>query len=308
VVLCAISVDLDEISHYHAIHSLPPPEGEAAHAVYRLALDRFEVLARSCGLPLTFFAVGADMATPGNAERLRHLASLGHEIGNHSLDHRYDLVRLPADEQRRQVGVGREVLGGATGSAVEGFRAPGYTTSDALLSVVWATGHRYDSSVFPCAPYLLARSAVLTWMRLRRRPSASIAGDPRVVLAPTSPYHPGVPYWTAGGPSPFLELPIQVTPGPRLPVIGTALTLAPAPLALGLLRACVGQPLINLELHGIDVLGDGDGLDALRDPQPDVRLRPTTKLDRLAEAVELLRRAGYRFVTLGEGARRQLGA
>jgi hypothetical protein len=307
-VLCAISVDLDEIGHYHAIHGLAPPEGEAAHAVYRLALDRLDVLARCCQIPLTFFVVGADMATPGNAERLRRLASLGHEIGNHSLDHRYDLVRLPPDEQRRQVGVGREVLRGATGSSVEGFRAPGYTMSDALLSVIRATGHRYDSSVFPCAPYLLARSAVLAWMRLRRRPSASIAGDPGVALAPTWPYPPGIPYWKAGGADPFLELPIQVTPGLRLPVIGTALTLAPASVALGLLRSCVGQPLINLELHGIDVLGEGDGLDALRGRQPDVRIHPAAKLDRLAEAIELLRRAGYRFVALGEAARRQLGA
>lgn len=306
--LCAISVDLDEIGHYHAIHGLPRPQGEAAGAVYRLALDRFEVLARCCGVPLTFFAVGADMATPGNAARLRRLAALGHEVGNHSLDHRYDLVRLPHDEQRRQVGVGREVLEGATGSPVEGFRAPGYTVSDALLSVIRATGHRYDSSVFPCAPYLLARSAVLAWMRLRRRASASIAGDPRVALAPTSPYPPGVPYWKAEGAGPFLELPVQVTPGPRLPVIGTTLTLAPAPLALGLLRSCVGQPLINLELHGIDALGDGDGLDALRGHQPDVRVSPAAKLDRLAEAVELLHGAGYRFVTLGEAARCQLGA
>ncbi|MCS6900905.1 MAG: polysaccharide deacetylase family protein [Myxococcales bacterium] len=306
--LCAISVDLDEIGQYHKIHGLPPPRGEVAYAVYRLALDRWEQFARSCRLPLAFFAVGSDMAIPGNAERLRRLASLGHEIGNHSLDHCYDLTRLDSFEQRRQVGVGREVLQGATGSPVEGFRAPGYTMSDRLLSIVRETGHRYDSSVFPCAPYLLAKLAVLSWRQLQRRSSASIVGDPRVVLAPTSPYSPGVPYWTEGGHRSFLELPVQVTPRLRLPVIGTSLTLAPAPLARALVRACVGQLLINLEFHGIDALGEEDGLEALRGHQPDVTLCAAAKLNRLAEMVEVLREAGYRFVTPGEAARRQLGA
>lgn len=300
--LCAISIDLDEIHHYHAIHGLAPPQG-AGDLVYRVALPRFEDLSRRFGLPLTFFAVGADMALPDNAGRLRSLAGQGHEIGNHSLDHRYDLVALPPDEQRRQLGVGREVLQGATGARVEGFRAPGYTVDDALLSLVAATGHRYDSSVFPCAPYLLAKRSVLAWMRLRGRKSASIQGDLRVALAPVVPYRMGKPYWTEG-PAPGLrELPIQVTPGPRLPVIGTSLMLAPAVVALGLLRSCFGQPLLNLEFHGIDLLGREDGLEALCPHQRDARLSVRFKQERFALMIGALREAGYRFVTLGEAAR-----
>jgi hypothetical protein len=302
--LCAISVDLDEIGQYHAIHGLPRPSGEAAGAVYRHALARFEALAHRCQIPLTFFAVGADMATPGNAERLRHLASRGHAIGNHSLDHRYDLTRLPLDEQRRQIGVGREVLEGATGARVVGFRAPGYTVNDDLLGLIAETGHRYDSSVFPCAPYLLAKLSVLAWMRLRRRSSASIAGDPRVALAPIVPYHPSIPFWTAAERGSLLEFPVQVTPGPRLPVIGTSLLLSPAPLAVGLVRSCIGQPFINIELHGIDLLGPEDGLAALRGYQPDASLPAEAKQERLLAVIELLRGAAYRFVTLDEAAQR----
>jgi|GEM_PF-1040 len=299
--LCALSVDLDEIGHYHAIHGLPSPSGGAAFAVYRVALDRFSAIARRHDVPLTLFAVGADLATAGNAQKLGELASQGHEIGNHSLDHRYDLVHLPDAEQRRQVGVGREVLEGATGQRVLGFRAPGYTVSDALLRVVASTGHRYDSSVFPCAPYLAAKLSVMAAMRLRGRRSASIAGDPRAALAPTSPYRLGPRYWRRG--DGLAELPIQVTPGPRLPVIGTSLLLPPWPLALALLRSCVGQPTLNLELHGIDVLGAADGLDALRGHQPDAAVPAALKLERLASMIELLREAGYRFVRLEELAR-----
>lgn len=301
--LCAVSVDLDEIGHYHAIHGLPPPSrGDGPGPVYALALDRLAAWARSLDLPLTLFAVGADLAVDGNAARLRALAAAGHEIGNHSLDHRYDLVRLPPDEQRRQVAVAREVLAAATGARVEGFRAPGYTVSDALLTVVRESGHRYDSSVFPCAPYLAAKTAVRGWQRLRGRTSASVAADPRMLLCPEDPYKLGQPFWRPGE-GPLVEVPILVTRHTRLPVIGTSLTMLPGLAARALIASCLGRPVLNLELHGIDVLGVGDGLDALAGHQPDVGVTPGLKLDRLTAVIEQVREVGYRFVTLGEAAR-----
>lgn len=243
------------------------------------------------------------MARTGNPGRLRHLASCGHEIGNHSLDHPYHLTTLPKQELRRQIAVGREVLQGATGAPIHGFRAPGYTVHDALLAEVAASGHRYDSSIFPCTPYLLAKFSVLSWMQLRGRKSASIRGDLRASLAPISPYRIGFPYWTHGHAEALLELPIQVTPRLRLPVIGTSLILAPESIAWGLLRSCIGLPWIHIELHGMDLLGPEDGLDALRPFQPDARISAAKKLARLTSLFETLREVGYRFTTLEDAAR-----
>jgi peptidoglycan/xylan/chitin deacetylase (PgdA/CDA1 family) len=307
---CAISFDLDEIGHYHAIHGLPPPGPAVAHAVHRLALPRLGALARRLDLPLTLFTVGADLAVEGNTDRLRSLVAEGHEIGNHSLEHRYDLVRLHPAEQRRQIASGRELLQRAIGAPVLGFRAPGYTVDDPLLDLVASAGHRYDSSVFPCPPYLLAKWSVLAWMALRRRPSASIPGDPKVIFAPVAPYHPEVPYWrgaAAPGSRGLLELPIQVTPRGRLPVIGTALMTLPWAAAAGLLRACAGQPLLNLEFHGIDVLGAEDGLEGLARRQPDLNRSTASKMARFERLIGWLKGAGYRFSTLGDAAV-QLGA
>jgi hypothetical protein len=58
---------------------------------------------------------------------------------------------------------------------------------------------------------------------------------------------------------------------------------------------------VNLELHGIDVLDASDGLEALRPYQPDVRVPRQRKLESLLAAVEVLKNAGYSFVTLREG-------
>ncbi len=70
-----------------------------------------------------------------------------------------------------------------------------------------------------------------------------------------------------------------------------------------LARTVVGEPLVNLELHGIDVLDTGDGLASLSRHQPDVKVPYKKKLEALTAVIGTLREAGYRFVRLDEAAR-----
>ena len=298
--LCAVSVDLDEIPNYFAIYGLAPPAGPEATLVYDLAIDRLRAFAADAGIPLTFFAVGADLERPAAARKLREARDGGAEIANHSLDHRYDLVRLGRDEIRRQVVGGADAVERATGARPAGFRAPGYTTTDEVFEVLVEAGVEYDSSVFPCPAYWAAKAAAIGWIALRGRKSRSIVDTPAVLAAPTRPYRTGRPYWRRGGG--LLELPIQVTRGARLPFFGTSVTLRGERMARALARMCVGEPLVNLELHGIDVLDASDGLEGLRPHQLDVRVDKENKLRALRAAVGELRHAGYSFVTLREAA------
>ena len=119
-----------------------------------------------------------------------------------------------------------------------------------------------------------------------------------MLSAPTRPYRIGRPYTRAG--DGLWEIPIQVTRGPRLPYIGTGLILAGKLGARALTELVVGEPFVNLELHGVDFLGAEDGLEALLGYQPDVRVRAREKRAVLASVVGRLRSAGYRFVRLGE--------
>lgn len=310
--LCAVSVDLDEIPNYFQIHGLIPPAGAATNAVYDVALERLERLAADASIPLTLFAIGADLARPEAAKKLRAAREHGHEIANHSLDHRYDLVRLPKAEIRRQIDEGAAAIARAVGERPVGFRAPGYTINDAVFDALLELGVHYDSSVFPCPAYWATKASAIAWIGARGRESRSIVDTPAVLLAPTRPYWAGRPYWrraadgrgrqTRQARRALLELPIQVTRGLRLPVIGTSLTLWGPAMARRLARMCIGEPLVNLELHGIDVLDASDGLEALRASQPDVRVAKTKKLEALHETIVTLRRAGYAFVTLREAA------
>jgi len=300
--LCAISVDLDEIPNYFAIHGLPEPTGPERSLVYDVAVDRLTALADELDLPLTLFAIGDDLTRPHAAAKLRAAHQLGFEIANHSLDHRYDLVRLGREAIRRQIEGGADAIEQAVGARPVGFRAPGYTITDEVFEVLGDLGTEYDSSVFPCPEYWAAKAVKIGLISAVGRKSRSIVDTPRVLTAPTRPYRIGRPYWRRGGG--LLELPVQVTRGLRMPFFGTSITMGGPAVARGLARMCVGEPLVNLELHGIDVLDASDGLEALRPHQVDVRVAKGRKVDALRAAIGALRHAGYGFVTLREAAGR----
>jgi peptidoglycan/xylan/chitin deacetylase (PgdA/CDA1 family) len=300
--LCAVSVDLDEIPNYYGIHGLPEPTGPERSLVYDVAVPRLCDLAAELSIPLTLFAIGSDLARPEAAVALAAAHDRGFEIANHSLDHRYDLVRLGRVEVRRQIEEGSQAIERATGKAPVGFRAPGYTITDEVFDVLAELGVLYDSSVFPCPAYWAAKAAAITLIAARGRRSRSIVDHPVVLAAPTRPYRIGRPYWRRG--EGLLELPVQVTRGARLPFIGTYVTLGGPRLARLMARMCVGEPLVNLELHGIDVLDAADGLEALRPHQPDVRVPRARKVEALRAAAGELLAAGYEFTTLENAARR----
>jgi hypothetical protein len=83
-----------------------------------------------------------------------------------------------------------------------------------------------------------------------------------MLTAPANPYRVGEPFWQRG--QGLLELPIGVTGAlsGRLPYIGTSLIPSLGPRGCRFLtRRIIGRPLVNLELHGIDLVdADADGI------------------------------------------------
>lgn len=303
--LAAVSVDLDEIPCYAAIYGLPPPAGASAHAVYQKALPRFEQLFDSLGLRATFFAIGSDLGSESARSTVARLHTAGHEIGNHTQNHRYDFTRLPPAELRSEIEAGQRAIEAATGARPRGFRAPGYTVNDRVFAELTALGVGYDSSVFPCPGYYSAKAVAIGAIAARGRTSHSIIDDPRVLRAPADPYRVGTPYYKRG--DGLMELPIGVTRGSsaRLPYIGTTLIMAGERGAGWLTRRVIGRPLVNLELHGIDLADcEEDGLQFLRGHQQDLRRSLADKRAALETAIWVLRGAGYEFVTLAQAAQR----
>jgi len=297
--LCSFSVDLDEIACYSAIHGFAAESD--CHAVFDVALGRILEFAARNALPLTLFVVARDLKREQNVTILRRAVNLGHEIGNHSLDHLYDLSRREPAVQTLQVVEASRLIKNHLGVAPTGFRAPGYTVSDSLIAVLREAGFNYDSSVFPCPAYYAAKAASLLGMRLGGRVSKSVLDTPSVLRASVVPYRTGAPYWVRG--TGMLELPIQVVGPLRLPFIGTALTLL-GPSGAGLLTGGLARmPFVNLELHGIDFLEASEVPGPLRARQPDLRIPLTRKLQVFETVLDLLRAQGRLATRLDDAAR-----
>jgi peptidoglycan/xylan/chitin deacetylase (PgdA/CDA1 family) len=300
--LAAVSIDLDEVPRYAAIHGSKASLGEAAHAVYDRCIPRLAGWLDRESIPATFFAIGEDLGRARNRETVSALHASGHEISNHSHHHRYDLVRLNRARIREEIERGAAVIADVCGVEPAGFRAPGYTVSDPLFRVLESMHVQYDSSVFPCPSYYAAKGVALAAMKLRRRESASILDSPKVLLAPRNPYRVGAPYWRAG--DGLLELPIGVT-RLQLPYIGTSLVLGGTRLAVHLTKQMLGRAFIHLELHGFDAADvDEDGLHALAPHRPDLKRKAGDKLQALSAAIHVIRDAGYELVTLQQAAQR----
>lgn len=303
--LAALSVDLDEIPNYYAIHGLTAPPGDpSVHAVYAKAVPRFRSLLAEMGVPCTFFVIGQDMRDARALDEAKMLVTAGHELANHTENHRYDLTRMGRDGMKREVMEGIESVAKALGRAPAGFRAPGYTITDELFDVLGECGVAYDSSVFPCPAYWGAKTAMIGLIRALGRRSHSIVDTPAVLTAPADPYRVGEPYWTRSrSESAMVELPIGVTRGPRLPYIGTSVMGGGEAVATALTKMIAGRPLVNLEMHGLDLLGAReDSLDALAKHQRDLAVSVESKERTLRAVVSQLQREGYRFVTLMEAA------
>ncbi len=308
--LVSVSVDLDAVECYFRIYSLPgPPPEQARFAILRRCLPRFAELFARHDVRATFFVVGQDLDQDAEGRSLLgELARAGHELANHSYTHPYDLVRLDPVAMGQEVDRAHQAVAACAGLAPVGFRAPGYTTTPALVELLCERRYRYDSSAFPSVPYYLTKAAVMTALRLLGRTSASVLDSPQVLLAPREPYRPRAGAAYRRGDLPILELPMAVTPGLRLPVYGSALVLAPEWLRRSLVASALSTPFFNLELHGIDLAdADADHIPAaLVSRQLDLRQPLARKLAALDATLRQAKAAGARFCTLREAAT-QLG-
>lgn len=327
--ICSISIDIDTLRFYHQIHGLPPSSYAGPDPVYTHALPRFFEIFSQLGIRCTLFVVGEDLQHPEHADVLREAVSRGHELANHTMHHPYRFTRLDQPNIQRQIALAEEAIEALLpdDQRVVGFRCPGYNVNAAVLEILRQRGYRYDSSIFPCPPYYIAKGLILAWLALRGRPSRSMLGSPRVMWSPTQPYLPaqdphraqkrpslskkGLPLappsstaqaYTRGPNPPLWEIPMTLVPGLRFPYIGTQLLTLPRPL-LPTMTSLVtrAHPLLNLELHAIELLDPHHDpqLHALTDKQPDLPVPLREKRSRFLQCFEQISRS-HRFLPLAE--------
>lgn len=291
--VCAVSVDVDGLEHYADLHGLP--RSIAGPQAWTRGVRRFLDLFDRRDMAATFFVVGQDIEAAGPARDLAHEAlRRGHELANHSRSHPYQLLALSPDERRAEVAGGADAIEALSGARPRGFRAPGYGVDDDLLALIASTGHAYDSSLFPCPPYAAAKRLKLAMMRRQGRASGAAQGLGGV-FGRRSPHRP------KAAPE-LLEVPIATTNLWRLPVIGSTLLNLGARWFAGALPGLLRtSPLLNLELHAVDLVGvREDGLHPSLALFPDPGRQSITRKAATLEACLDLIASRCRFSTLAD--------
>jgi hypothetical protein len=264
----AVNVDIDSLYLYYRLHDLD--ETRATNAVWERGVVRFAELFDQLGVKATFFVVAQDLERWPVAKRIaEQLVDAGHELASHSWTHPYNLTRLDDTEVAAELDNAHRIISEVQGRDIVGFRAPGYTMTPRILRLLAERGYSYDSSIFPCPPYYMAKLAVMASMAIRGKHSASIIGPPDVMWADRLPHRrEGI-----------TELPVTVLPGLRAPFIGTSLLMM-GQRGYSLIRPWLKRAsFVNLEFHGIDLCDlNGDGIDPALLKQPDLRVPLTKKL------------------------------
>lgn len=301
-----VTVDLDTTRFYRDIHGLPARHTTGPDATYTLGVQRLLALFAQCGIRSTLFVIGEDVEP--HLAMLKRAHKQGHELGNHTYHHRYDLRAQTHATICQDIERGEEALARITGKPPRGFRTPGYNIDAQIFEELERRGYLYDSSVFPCPPYYFAKGAIMAGMALRGKPSRSMMTPAAMMLAPTRAYRPSSSnIWRAHQRSTRMwEVPMCLVPGVRFPLIGTSLHLVGTKgfgALLPLLRRRYRR-LLQLEFHAMDFMDSSDeGMQELVGIQPDLKIPWAEKRARYMEIFGMISQH-YAFMTLAEAVRR----
>ena len=251
--ICAISVDMDPVYHYFSVRRHVPTAITNLNAVYEDALPRFLDLFDRHGVKATFFVVGKDAADPKNRQFIRDIARRGHEVANHTHNHRYLFANLSRAKKRSEIEEADKALSDIIGEKIRGFRAPGWGIDAETLQILESLGYSYDSSVFPS--YFISLIAGVNFIMNKGKLDGGIGSRRSSGLCPKKPYVPSRKAIWKRGDMKIVELPPTVLPIIQLPFLGTTFYMLGKEIFSLSLRyfRMFRRPLLY-ELHGIELV------------------------------------------------------
>lgn len=149
-VLNALTIDVEDYFHVSGFagHVRQADWGHFETRVERNTLLLLEML-NEFGVRATFFVLG--WVAEHHPRLVRTIAEAGHEIASHSYAHGLVYKSTP-QEFRKDLRRAQHAIEDAAGVAVQGYRAPSYSVTEAslwALDVLIEEGYHYDSSIYP---------------------------------------------------------------------------------------------------------------------------------------------------------------
>jgi len=266
--LAVVHIDVD--SSWAISEHFIPSADRSDCSMYTQAIPRFLAMLDKHQVPATFFCIGEDARRSEQAHIMREIVTQGHEIANHTMNHRNNFSQLSSLDKRDEIIESDTILKDVTQAEIFGFRSSGYYVDDSIIEVLQELGYLYDSSKLPtpALPFMAMALYILSGgfrsrKRLGRLKDSWSNQYPHFVTP--NHIHPNIE-------SKLLEIPVSVMPIIRFPFHSTMVFLFGRWLfALGaqLIRG-FRLPLVYL-FHSVDLLPDTNNTT--------VKKHPTLKVD-----------------------------
>ena len=288
--LASLSLDLDNQWSYMKTH------GDAGWESFPSYLDvvvpRVLNFLQESDQKITFFIVGQDAALEKNHAALASISAAGHEIGNHSFHHEPWLHLYTEQQIEDEIAQAETAIERATSQRPTGFRGPGFSCSETLLSVLKRRGYQYDCSTFPTYLGPLARAFYFATAKLtpeEREKRKGLFGKFSEGFRPLKPYQ-----WQLREGA-LTEIPVTTLPLFKVPIhISYILYLSSYSkfvaklyfqIALKLCKLTKTQP--SILLHPLDFLGCDDVQELAF--FPGMQMRGEVKVQIVREMINLMK-------------------
>ncbi len=209
-----LSLDLDNQWAY--LRAAGREGWEQSACYFHTVIPRIVNMLQELDLPLTVFMVGRDFESTTSIAAMRGFADLkAWEPGNHSYNHEPWLHTLPREAIEAEIDRTAANIDQHLGTAPVGFRGPGFSCPETVLSVLAERGYAYDASVFPTSMAPVARAYYMMKTGLKgadRDRASQLYGGWSAVRQPNRPF----PRMVDG--RQLWELPVTVLPLARTPI------------------------------------------------------------------------------------------
>lgn len=256
---------------------------------YLEIFDRYKI-------KVTFFVTGKDALSA--KEIFKEIAARGHEIANHSANHRPRFTALSRKEKETEIREAEAGIEEATGERPVGFRSPNFDIDIETLEILQERKYLYDSSVLPTFLSPLFRR-MIRFFDGKVISDNGYLGRARYGLAPLKPYHPDRHMVWKEGKSGIWEVPISTIPVFRIPFHSSFSSFASIAgfrtsfFQLGLFLSKLAAIPLNYVFHLCE-LADFEKAQGLL-PLPELRLSFKTRhkmidfmLDKITQNYEIL--------------------
>lgn len=296
--LSSVTFDMDDLGVLATGYNIRTP---FSPVVYDKAVPRMLEALDQAGIKATFFVIAGDIDTGWKRERVREIASCGHEVANHSFAHG-NLLGFDRQATRADTIHSTELLSDVLGAPVLGYRAPSLSLNEHLLEALEELGYEYDSSANP-TPFFVLEWVLLYLRNIGKKHFLSPLWL-KHALAKSSPYPIAAPsFFKPAANGKLMELPISHVPYLTVPFYATVHFMIGAMYPL-FKRLFFTNSHVVYHAHALDFLdAEQDGIPPAFTIHPALKATPRSRKRYFANAFRDIRTNSDKVVTALQMAR-----